>query len=59
LNLPDGSTIEFQADKAPTLEFQAATRSVWLLGKTASYDGDYPIMEWISGAILIVEENAK
>jgi len=58
VHLPTGEKIEFQADKAPVVNWSDADRSLWLFT-----GGDYstvgPIMRWIDGAILLCEENPK
>lgn len=51
---PDGSVVEFQAALKPNLGFFVEDRSLWLMG---SDYGTNPIMKWVDGSILLVEEN--
>ena len=56
VHLPTGEVIEFQSASDPKLKFNDEARALWLCGGT--YD-NVPIMAWVPGSILLVEENPK
>jgi hypothetical protein len=59
LNLPDGNVVEWQSDKSPKLDYNDAARALWLVESAGEYGNNYPIMAWVEGSILLVEENPK
>lgn len=58
LYLADGKAVEFQSPNTPMLSWNEATRTVWLYNG-GSYGDNAPIMEWIPGTIMTIEENPK
>lgn len=60
VTMPNGSVLEFQTNKTPSVKWSEDSRSLWLRGYAGddSYEG-YPIMQWIDGSILQCEENPK
>jgi len=55
VNLPAGSMIEFQAPDHPAVKWHDEARELWLCYDYTSK----PIMSWVPGSILLVEENPK
>lgn len=58
LHLPDGKVTEWQSDKTPSLDWDNNSRSVWLVQRGSDYS-NVPLMQWVDGAVLLVEENDK
>ena len=56
VHLPDGSKVEFQTEKPPKIKWNDEARELWL------HQGDYeakPVMAWVTGSILLTEENKQ
>lgn len=55
VTLPDDKVLEWQSDAAPSLKFFDEDRSLWLFN-TANYSST-PIMRWVEGSVMLLEEN--
>ena len=58
VHLPDGKVVEFQAEKEPALKWHHEARALWLHSADSNYNST-PIIAWVEGSILLVEENPK
>ena len=56
VHVPDRDVVEFQANQAPRIKFFEEDRCLWLHGSEDGYT-ERPIMKWIEGSILLIEEN--
>lgn len=56
--IPDGRVIEFQTEKLVKVEYNSDTRAIWLHQSVGDYSS-VPVMQWIEGSILLMEENPK
>lgn len=60
LHLPDGRTMEWQADKDPIVQWHPEARALWLFNaSTTETYGHVPVMAWIDGAILLCDKNPE
>jgi len=58
VHYPDGKMLEFQTDHSPETVWCEQSRALWLKCKCGdSYNATSPIMEWVPGSVLLLEQN--